>query len=186
VANEQPPAWPADALEVGRIGEAWGLQGWFKVHAYADPPEALKASRQWHLQAPEGRSPVPADVPALLEIARVREHGDGLVALANGIADRNAAEALRGARVFVSRSRFPAAGSDEFYWADLIGCTVVDRAGLELGAVVGLFDTGPHSVLRVQPAAADAEERLIPFVSAYVDSVDVAARRIGVDWGADY
>ena len=45
-------AWPADALEVGRIGEAWGLQGWFKVHAYADPPEALKASRQWHLQAP--------------------------------------------------------------------------------------------------------------------------------------
>jgi len=186
VTTEPPGAWPADALEVGRIGEAWGLQGWFKVHAYADPPEALKAARQWHLQAPEGPTPVPLRVPPLLEITRVREHGDGLVALAQGIADRSAAEPLRGARVFVSRSRFPEAATDEFYWADLIGCSVFDRSGVELGTVVGLYDTGPHSVLRIQPTTADAAERLIPFVSAYVDSVDVAARRIGVDWGADY
>ncbi len=186
MATEPLVAWPADALEVGRIGEAWGLQGWFKVHAYADPPEALKAARQWHLQAPEGRSPVLVQAPPFLEIDRVRDHGDGLVALAKGIADRSAAEALRGAGVFVARSRFPDAGTDEFYWADLIGCTVVDREGAELGPVVGLFDTGPHSVLRVQPPAAGDGERLIPFVSAYVDSVDLAARRICVDWGADY
>ena len=178
--------WPADALEVGRIGEAWGLQGWFRVHAYADPPDALRAARRWHLQAPPGRSPVPAVLPASLAIARVREHGDGLVAQAEGIADRNAAEALRGARVFVSRARFPEADEDEFYWADLIGCSVVDRQGADLGSVVGLFDTGPQSVLRVRPGAQDAEERLIPFVSAYVDSVDLAARRIVVDWAADY
>lgn len=186
MTTEPLEAWPADALEVGRIGEAWGLQGWFKVHAYADPPEALKAARQWHLQAPDTPAPMPVRIPASLEIARVRDHGDGLVALAKGIADRNGAEALRGARVFVSRSHFPEAASDEFYWADLIGCTVVDREGVELGAVIGLYDTGPHSVLRIRPAAAEAPERLIPFVSAYVDSVDVAARRIGVDWGADY
>jgi 16S rRNA processing protein RimM len=186
VAVPLPQAWPEDALEVGRIGEAWGLQGWFKVHAYADPPEALRAAREWHLLPAQGRAPAPAALPPLLEIARVRDHGDGLVAQANGIADRNAAEALRGARVFVSRSRFPAADADEFYWADLIGCRVFDREGTDLGIVTGLFDTGPQSVLRVRPVQPEAEERLIPFVSAYVDSVDVGGRRIVVDWGADY
>jgi 16S rRNA processing protein RimM len=183
---EPPDAWPADALEVGRIGDAWGLQGWFKVHPYADPPEALRTARRWHLQAPEGRSPGPATLPECLGITRVREHGDGLVAQAVGIGDRNAAEALRGARVFVSRSSFPDVGADEFYWADLIGCTVFDRQGDTLGSVIGLLDTGPQSVLRVQPAEAGADERLIPFVAAYVDSVDLGLRRIVVDWGSDY
>lgn len=186
MATEPPDAFPADALEVGRIGEAWGLQGWFKVHPYAEPADALQTARRWHLKPPERPSPLPVTLPPSLDIARVRAHGDGLVALATGIADRNGAEALRGARVFVSRSSFPSAGADEFYWADLIGCTVVDRAGIDLGTVIGLFDTGPQSVLRIRPQAADAEERLIPFVSAYVDSVDLAARRIVVDWGPDY
>ncbi|HEX2540604.1 MAG TPA: ribosome maturation factor RimM [Caldimonas sp.] len=186
MATEAPDVWPADALEVGRIGEAWGLQGWFKVHPYADPPEALRAARQWYLKPPEGRPSLVAGLPPSLEIARVREHGDGLVASARGIADRDGAESLRGARVFVPRSHFPSAAEDEFYWADLIGCSVVDRQGADLGSVVGLFDTGPQSVLRVRPAGADSEERLIPFVSPYVDSVDLTVRRIVVDWGADY
>ena len=72
---------------------------------------------------------------------------------------------------------------------------VVNRDGVVLGEVVGLIDTGPHSVLRVAPPGpaqgagapvAAAEERLIPFVSAYVDSVDLAGRRVVVDWGLDF
>ncbi|MGZ5206603.1 MAG: ribosome maturation factor RimM, partial [Caldimonas sp.] len=81
-------------------------------------------------------------------------------------------------------------GADEFYWADLVGASVVNRDGVVLGTVAGLIDTGPHSVLRVAPEGAevpaDGEERLIPFVSAYVDAVDIAGRRITVDWGLDY
>ena len=182
--------WPADALEVGRIGDAWGLKGWFKVLSYASPPEALLSARRWHLQA-AAQAPAVARLPGVLEIREVREHGDGLVALAEGIADRNDAEALRGARIYVPRSSFPKAAADEFYWADLVGLAVVNRAGDRLGDVVGLIDTGPHSVLRVAPpgsgdAAVAADERLIPFVSAYVDTVDLAARRIVVDWGLDF
>jgi 16S rRNA processing protein RimM len=55
--------------------------------------------------------------------------------------------------------------------------------------VVGLIDTGPHSVLRVShpdASAAEADERLIPFVAAFVDSVSLSQRRISVDWGLDY
>ena len=125
----------------------------------------------------------------------MREHGDGIVAIAEGIDDRSGAEALRGARIFIERSSFPEPGADEFYWADLLGLQVVNRDGVVLGDVVGLIDTGPHSVLRVAPPSpsqgagmpgAAVEERLIPFVSAYVDSVDLAGRRVVVDWGLDY
>ena len=188
MAGEALAPLPDDALEVGRIGDAWGLKGGFHVLPYADPPEALLAASRWHLKPPEGarRPGSAAALPATLEIASVRSSGDGLIASSPGVPDRTAAEALRGARIFIARSQFPKPAEDEFYWADLIGLGVVSREGRELGSVVGLIDTGPHSVLRIQPAAADAEEVLIPFVSAYVDSVDVPARRIVVDWGLDY
>ena len=186
-------AWPADALEVGRIGDAWGLKGWFKVLSYASPPEALLSARRWHLRA-AGRAPTTVRPPDVLDIREVREHGDGIVAIAEGIADRSGAEALRGARIYIRRASFPQAGVDEFYWADLVGLEVANRDGIVLGEVIGLIDTGPHSVLRIAPpgaapdagASGAARERLIPFVSAYVDTVDLAGRRIVVDWGLDF
>jgi 16S rRNA processing protein RimM len=188
VAHDALATWPDDALEVGRIGDAWGLKGGFRVLAYADPPEALLAASRWHLRPPEGarRPSATALLPATLEIASVRASGDGLVASSPAVPDRTAAEALRGARIFIARSQFPKTGADEFYWADLIGLAVLNRAGVSFGSVVGLIDTGPQSVLRIQPEAADADEVLIPFVAAYVDSVDLPARRIVVDWGLDY
>jgi len=63
---------------------------------------------------------------------------------------------------------------------------VVNRARVVLGSVAGLLDNGAQSVLRVQPLAPDAAELLVPFVAAYVDRVDLAARRIEVDWELDY
>jgi 16S rRNA processing protein RimM len=95
---------------------------------------------------------------------------------------------MRGARVFVGRASFPTPDPDEFYWVDLIGLDVVNREGVVLGSVVGLLDTGPHSVLRVMPPGESKEdaERLIPFVGAYVDTVSLEQRRITVDWGLDY
>ena len=188
MAREALAPWPDDALEVGRIGEAWGLKGGFHVLPYADPPAALLAASHWHLKAAQD-SRRAASAPALLttlEISSVRPSSDGLIASSPAVPDRTAAEALRGARIFIARSQFPKPAEDEFYWADLIGLDVVNREGATLGSVVGLIDTGPQSVLRIQPGAADAEEVLIPFVSAYVDSVDLPARRVVVDWGLDY
>jgi 16S rRNA processing protein RimM len=186
-------AWPADAIEVGRIVDAWGVKGWIKVQAFAADPQALFSSRRWFLKPPEG-GPVrrPAPLPSMLRVISAREHGDVVVAQVHGVDDRSGAEALRGQRVFVGRSSFPTAGDDEYYWVDLIGLAVVNRQGERLGTVAGLLDTGPHSVLRVAPDAlppgtsAEDAERLIPFVAAYIDDVDMAARRLTVDWGVDY
>ena len=188
-------AWPEDAVEVGCILDAWGVKGWFKVQAYSSDAQALFSSRRWFLRAPEGNAPAVVKVnkplPRLLKILSIREHGEGLVANAQDCADRNAAEALRGARIFISRSAFPAADPDEYYWVDLIGLSVVNRQGETLGEVLGLIDAGPHSVLRIAPPGLIApikpdQERLLPFVSAYVDDVDLEQRIITVDRRLDH
>jgi 16S rRNA processing protein RimM len=196
--DDDGPAWPDDAIEVGRIVDAWGIQGAIKVQPFSSDPQALFSSRRWFLQPPA--SPLPKGVgkspaiplPRLLKITEAREQGAVVVARAQEVPDRNAAEALRGARIFISRQSFPTAKDGEYYWIDLIGLAVVNREGEALGTVTDLLDTGVHCVLRVQrpdaPAAAkgDEAERLIPFVDAYVDSVDLAGRRITVDWGLDF
>jgi 16S rRNA processing protein RimM len=194
-ADAEAP-WPDDAIEVARVLDAWGVKGWIKVQPIADDPQALFSSRRWFLKAPEENGPRrPATLgrlPALLKITEAKQHGDLVVAQVRDVSDRAAAEALRGARIFVGRSSFPTAGADEYYWVDLLGLEVVNRQGEALGTVVGLIDTGAHSVLRVVPEPADKSppneqaERLIPFVSAYVDDVSLAQRRITVDWGLDY
>jgi len=99
---------------------------------------------------------------------------------------------MKGARIFIARSSFPTAGDGEFYWIDLIGLAVANRQGEALGTVTGLLDTGAHSVLRIRrpdapvDATPEAAERLIPFVAAFIDAVDLAGQRITVDWGLDF
>jgi 16S rRNA processing protein RimM len=180
---------PSDAVEVGRVIGAWGVKGGIKVKAFAAAPQALFSTKRWYLAAPEAPGPRPAGAaayPLLLRVTQAREQADAVVATVQDIDDRDAAEALKGARVFVPRGSFPTPDEGEFYWVDLIGMAVANREGLRLGAVVGLIETGPHCVLRIQPEAADADEVLVPFVDAYVDSVDQAGRLITVDWQADY
>jgi 16S rRNA processing protein RimM len=198
VALESESAWPSDALEVGRIVDAWGVKGWIKVLPFSSDPQALLAAARWFLRPPDDgaqptrpRSPRETAFPTSLKIVEARQHGDFIVASAPAVGDRTAAEALRGARLFVSRAQFPASAEDEYYWVDLIGLEVWNREGVLLGRVVGLLDTGPHSVLRIQPETApgsneSGDERLIPFVAAYVDAVDLPGRRITVDWGPDF
>lgn len=188
----EDPAFPDDAIEVGRIVGAFGIKGWIRVQPFSSDPKALFSSRRWFLRPSETAGPRPPMLPPLLRITHSKEQGDGVVAAAQEVPDRTAAEALKGARIFIARSSFPTAGTDEYYWIDLIGLTVVNRDGAVLGSVTDLLDTGVHSVLRVRrPDAApgaslDESERLIPFVAAYVDDVNLAERRITVDWGLDY
>jgi 16S rRNA processing protein RimM len=183
------PAWPDDAVEVARVLGAWGIKGGIKLKPFASDPQALFSSKRWFVAAPEGAGPRAAGAPALprlLRIVTAREQGDTVVATAQELPDRDAAEAMKGARIFVSRASFPTPAEGEFYWVDLIGLTVVDRQGRCLGTVGGLIETGPHCVLSVQGDDAERAPTLIPFVDAYVDRVDREARRIVVDWGDDY
>lgn len=177
---------PEDAVEVGRIGEAWGIKGWFKVVAHSSSPEALFSSKRWYL-VPVGRGDQNLSDAVLLRLIEVKGHAGGVVATAAGIVDRTKADLLRGARVFIPRSSFPSTDADEYYWVDLIGLDVVNREGHQLGKVKELLSTAAQTVV-VMEFEEDGKtlERMIPFVKAYVDAVDLPARRIHVDWQPEY
>ena len=179
---------PDDLVLVGHIAGAYGLQGWVKIQPYSAEADALLHAKTWWL-----------DKPAMRDVERmqVREHGGGIVAQLMGVADRDAAEALKGTAVRISRSHFPALADNEFYWVDLIGMAVENLQGTSLGTVGDLMDNGAHPILRVQPAAPEtdgkapetagkAPEMLIPFVEQYVIAVDREARKVTVDWELDY
>lgn len=177
---------PADAIEVGRIADAWGIKGWFKVLPHSADSEALFSSKRWFLMPSERGAKTFSGV-VKLAITEAKVHSNTVVATAREVTDRTAAEALRGARIFVSRSSFPAAEKDEYYWVDLIGLDVVNREGVALGTVKELLSTGAQTVLVMDyEQDGKTQERMIPFVSVYIDNVDLSARRILVDWQPDF
>ena len=177
---------PADAIEVGRIADAWGIKGWFKVLSHSADPQALFASKRWFILPSEKGAKTFSGV-LKLAIREDKTHSDTVVATAQDVDDRTAAEALKGARIFVSRASFPTAEKDEYYWVDLIGLAVVNREGVVLGEIRELLSTGAQTVL-VMDFLQDGkpQKRLIPFVAAYVDGVDLPKRVITVDWQLDY
>lgn len=177
---------PQDAIEVGRLGEAWGVKGWFKVIAHSNAPQALYSSKRWYLM-PSERGIRGFEGNRLLRVIEVKDHAGGIVASAQAIGDRSAAELLRGARVFIPRSSFPSTDSDEYYWVDLIGLEVVNREGESLGRVKELLSTAAQAVMVLEfELGGEAGERMIPFVAAYVDHVDRVGKKILVDWQPDY
>ncbi len=177
---------PVDAVEVGRVADAWGIKGWFKVLPYSADPQALFSTKRWYLKPAEVGAKTFEGV-AKLSIKEAKDHSDAVVACAHDVPDRSAAEALRGARIFISRSSFPTAATDEYYWVDLIGLEVINRQNESLGKVRELLSTGPQTVLVIEYLQdGKLQDRMVPFVSVYVDNVDLAARRIVVDWQTDY
>jgi 16S rRNA processing protein RimM len=187
-AIEPVGALPEDVVEVGFIADAYGLKGWVKVVPHADGKQGgdalLSAKRWWLVKGRERKS---------ARCLQSKVHADTIVARFAGCDDRDAALALKGHTVNIARSDFPKLDSeDEFYWVDLIGLDVENESGVALGRVADLIDNGAHSILRVEYPDTDKDgkpvtgERLIPFVGVYVKTVDRAAKRIVVDWDADY
>ena len=161
---------------MGRIAAPYGVKGWLKVQPTTAEPDTLLAHVQWWLRRRGSEWQA-----FTLEDGRM--HGGTLVAKLAAIADREAAAVFAGGEVGVARSALPAAGEGEVYWADLVGLEVCNRQGESLGRVNAVRDYGAHPVLEVR---GDDRVRLVPFVEAYVDRVDVAGGRIEVDWGRDF
>ncbi len=186
----EPVDLPADAIQVGRITDAWGLKGWFKVLPHSADPEALFSSKRWYLQ-PTERGKAAFAGTQLMRIREAKVHSDTIVAVAHDMEDRDIAEALKGSRIFIPRSSFPTPELDSYYWVDLLGLSVVNREGIALGIVKDLMATGPQTVLVIEfselvEGIEKTQERMIPFVSHFVDDVNLPVKRITVDWQPDY
>lgn len=168
-------------IVLGRLAAPYGVQGWLKVHAFGDDPVAWAAMPQWWLGSNADSLDAADWKPYALR--GCREYGKGVVVAFRDVPDRNGAEALEGLYIAAPREALPQPGKDEFYWGDLIGLSVVNSHEVVLGQVDSLIETGAHSVLCVKEGKT---ERLIPFVEAFVKTVDVPARRITVEWEADW
>lgn len=177
---------PTDAVEVGRIADAWGIKGWFKVTPFSADSGALFSSSDWFLLPPEKGARLFSGVVRATP-SQVKNHSGVVVASIKELDDRSSAESLRGSRVFVSRSSFPATQHDEYYWVDLIGLDVVNRQNVNLGTVKELLSTGAQTVLVIEGEQAGRPvDRMIPFVSVYIDDVELSKKRILVDWQLDF
>jgi 16S rRNA processing protein RimM len=162
-------------LVIGRINGLYGVRGWVKVYSYTDPITNILDYSPWQLWQHGAWHSV--------KLQQGQAHGKGIIAQLEGCFDRDQAARLLGAEIAILREHLPPPPPDEYYWSDLIGLTVVNQAEQTLGVVERLLETGAHDVLVVQ----GERERLIPFVlERIVLAVDLTARRIQVDWDADF
>ena len=173
--NKKDDAVTASAevlVEVGVVTRAHGVKGQVKLRLH-NPRSTLFSCPGPH-RVCLAASAAP---PRWLELERTAATREALVVRLAGVADRAAAEALRGARVLVDRARLEPPGEGEYYYTDLIGCAVVDEAGEAVGQVHSVFEAGASDVLVIR---AGELERYIPLMDDWVTDVDLDRRRIQV------
>lgn len=164
-----------DRVILGQVGAPHGVRGWIRVTSSTRPPEAILDFGVWWLGAPERAQAYTVD--------ESRVAGERIVARLRGVGTREAAAELRHAPIAVPRSQLPPAGSDEWYWADLIGLRVRTPAGVDLGRVDHLLETGANDVLVI----TGERERLVPWIpDEVIVRVDLAAGELVVDWDPDF
>jgi 16S rRNA processing protein RimM len=165
----------SDLVVMGYVCGVFGVRGAIKVHAETEFADSLLDYPVWWLGRDGEWKPY--------TVEGGQAQPKALVAELAGVTDRDVAEALRGQQVAVPRIELPEAEEGEFYWSDLIGLSVINLQGESFGSVTELMETGANDVLVVDDAET---RRLIPFVDAVVTEVNLDARRIVGDWGADY
>ena len=167
-------------VTLGRVAGVYGVKGWVKVVSFARPVENILDYRRWWITKGAGYE---------AKLLEGRIHGRGLIAHISGpdghaLADRNAAEALVGTEIQVSRDELPAPSKGQYYWTDLINLQVTSEQGDLLGIVIEVTSNGAQDVLVVKDGE---QERMIPFVhGAIIKSVDLVERRIVADWLPEY
>ncbi|MCU0912176.1 MAG: ribosome maturation factor RimM [Rhodobacteraceae bacterium] len=155
---------------VGALAGAFGVRGEVRLKSFCAEPEAVA-----------GYGPLSTeDGTRRFEVTLTGSVPQGFSARLSGVTTREAAEALKGVRLYADRERLPALPDDEFYHADLIGLEVADTGGTVLGRVTAVHDHGAGDILEIAPAAGGGTFLLL-FTRAAVPTVDLARGRIVAD-----
>jgi 16S rRNA processing protein RimM len=155
---------------VAQIGAAHGLKGDVRLRSFTEDPQAFA---QYGPLETEDRT-------HRLEIESMRPAGDAFVIRFRGVADRNAAEALRDVRLYVERDKLPAAEDDEFYHADLVGLVAMTTSGDLFGDVIAIHNFGAGDIVELK-IAASGETVMLLFDEKTFPAVDIAGGRLIVD-----
>lgn len=150
---------------LGAVIGAQGLKGEVKVKTFTQSPERLGAYGPLHTK--DGKR---------FRVLSVREAKDAAVVVLDGVNDRNAAEALKGAELFVPRSALPKEEADEFYHADLVGLRAEDTEGRAMGTIRAVHNFGAGDVLEI--VRDDGDEVFLPFTREVAQEIDIEGGRI--------
>lgn len=162
-------------VELGNINGVFGIQGWVKVFSYTSPRIQVTDYRRWLVKHKGSDTEY--------KVLRGRVQGKAIVAQLEGVDDRNQAEALVGAEIFVRSDQLEKLEKGEYYWSQLIGLQVVNQQGVDLGTVDWLFETGNNDVMVVD----GDRERFIPYIrDNFVKDIDLESGKILVDWDAEF
>ena len=156
-------------LCIGVITGAQGIRGAVRIKSFTADPLDIDAY-----------GPVSDEAgKRTFELKSVGQSKGVVVATLAGVTDRNAAEALKGLQLFVSRDRLPPAEDDEFYHADLLGLAAELVGGEPLGRITAVYDFGAGDAIEV--TGEDGAVAMVPFTKAAVPTVDLQAGKVVVD-----
>lgn len=168
----------AERVVVGKITAAHGIKGWVKVHSFTEPSDAILDYQGWQVQRGQQLTE--------LEVLASQPQGKGLIVKLKHCDDRNLAESFAGLDISVARSELPQLDAGEYYWSDLIGLSLTNQDGVNLGVLTAFMETGANDVMIVKAPDDDAwqqKERLLPYLPEQVIvSVDLVNRQMKVDW----
>ena len=160
----------ADRVIVGALAGSFGVKGEVRLKSYCADPAAI--ADYVPLYAEDGRT--------FAQIVLTGQLKNGFSAKVSGIITKEDADALRNVALYADRSAMPPTEDDEYYYADLIGMTVVDTGGTILGTVKTVVDHGAGDLLEITPPGTP-ETIFLPFTQVAVPTVDLAARQIVAD-----
>ena len=157
-------------LVVGRIGRAHGVRGDATIEIRTDNPEARFFIGAKLETDPKDKGP--------LIIRDIKVHSGTLLLAFEGVSDRTAVEKLRNvlllADVDPNESNI---SEDDFHYSQIVDCVVIDESGKEWGIVTDVLQLPGQDTLVVN---VDGREVLVPFVKAYVPTVDIPSKKITV------
>lgn len=143
------------------------------VESFTDPPQKLLGYREWRLR------PRDSGAAQAVDVAEGRVHGSGMVVRLEGVTERNHAGLLKGCTIEVARSALPPLKRREYYQADLIGLEVLNLQGKRMGTVRHFVASQGAQIMVVSDGG---REVWIPATKRYLHKVELAARRLTVDW----
>ena len=159
-----------DLVCVGAIAGSFGVKGEVRLKSFCAEPEAIDTYGP--LSTEDGLNK--------WDVKISRPIKNGFAARLSGIRSKEAADALRGVRLYAPRDVLPDLPDDEFYHTDLIGLTVFDAGGVELGRIKAVLNHGAGDLLEIA-VKGEKQPVLLPFTVANVPLVDVAGGKVIAD-----